>query len=178
MLTWFEGAHPSLGAGVWIAPTAVVVGDVQIGDRTSIWFQAVVRGDEAPVRIGQETNVQDGSILHVASERGLVIGNRVSVGHAAILHACEVRDGALIGMGSIVMDGAVIGRNCIVAAGSLVPAGAQFQGDGQVLLGRPAKVVRAVTPEEIAKNEQRAQKYVRNALKYAQAHEGQHESSR
>jgi carbonic anhydrase/acetyltransferase-like protein (isoleucine patch superfamily) len=164
----FGEVRPVLGAGVWIAPTAVVTGDVVIGERSSIWFGTVVRGDESPIRIGRETNVQDTCVLHTGADSPLVIGDRVSVGHMVILHGCEVREGALIGMGSIVMDGAVIGRNCIVAAGSLVTANSRID-DGQLVLGRPAKVVRAVTPEEIAKNERRSQKYVRHADAYARS---------
>jgi carbonic anhydrase/acetyltransferase-like protein (isoleucine patch superfamily) len=165
MIIAFGERRPVLAEGVWIAPTAIVTGNVEIGERSSLWFQTVARGDESPIRIGRETNVQDGCVLHAGYQSPLVIGDRVSVGHMVVLHGCKVGDGALIGIGSIILDGAVIGRNCIVGAGSLVTATARFE-DGQLLLGRPAKVVRAVTADEIAKNEQRAQRYVRNAAKY------------
>ena len=166
MLIGFGQRDPVLAEGVWIAPTAVVTGDVQVGERSSIWFQTVVRGDESPIRIGSEVNVQDACVLHTGSQSDLRIADRVSVGHMVILHGCEIGEGTLIGMGSIVMDGAVIGRRCLIAAGSLVTAGARF-GDEMVVMGRPAKPVRAVTVEEIEKNERRVQKYIRNAAIYA-----------
>jgi carbonic anhydrase/acetyltransferase-like protein (isoleucine patch superfamily) len=162
----FDGRQPVLAEGVWIAPTAVVTGDVEVGDHSSIWFQTVVRGDESPIRIGREVNVQDASVLHTGSQSGLRIADRVSVGHMVLLHGCEIGEGTLVGMGSIVMDGAVIGRRCIVAAGSLVTAGSRFE-DESVVMGRPAKVVRSVTVEEIEKNERRVQKYIRSAAMYA-----------
>jgi carbonic anhydrase/acetyltransferase-like protein (isoleucine patch superfamily) len=166
MLIPFGHVFPSLAEGVWVAPNAIITGDVTIGVGSSIWFQSVVRGDESAIHIGRETNVQDACILHTQSRNGLVIGDRVSVGHMAVLHGCEIRDGALIGIGSVVLDGAVIGRNCIVGAGSLVTPNARFE-DEQVILGRPAKAVRAVTAAEVEENEQRAQRYLRNAAIYA-----------
>jgi carbonic anhydrase/acetyltransferase-like protein (isoleucine patch superfamily) len=166
MILAFDGRTPVLGEGVWVAPTAVVTGDVHLGDRSSIWFQTVVRGDESPIRIGRDVNVQDACVLHTGGQSGLNIADRVSVGHMVLLHGCEIGEGTLVGMGSIVMDGAVVGKRCIVAAGSLVTAGARFE-DGTVVMGRPAKPVRAVTAEEVEKNERRVQKYVRAASMYA-----------
>jgi len=166
MIIAFDQRDPMLGEGVWIAPTAVVTGDVEVGDHSSIWFQTVVRGDESPIVIGREVNVQDACVLHTGSQSGLRIGDRVSVGHMVILHGCEIGEGTLVGMGSIVMDGAVIGRRCIIAAGSLVTAGSRFE-DETVVMGRPAKPVRSVTAEEIEKNERRVKKYIRNAAMYA-----------
>lgn len=166
MILAFDQRAPVLGEGVWVAPTAVVTGDVHLGDRSSIWFQTVVRGDESPIRIGRDVNVQDACVLHTGGQSGLCIADRVSVGHMVLLHGCEIGEGTLVGMGSIVMDGAVVGKRCIVAAGSLVTAGARFE-DGTVVMGRPARPVRAVTAEEVEKNERRVQKYVRAAAMYA-----------
>lgn len=166
MILAFDGRQPVLAEGVWIAPTAIVTGDVEVGDHSSIWFQTVVRGDESPIRIGREVNVQDACVLHTGSQSGLRIADGVSVGHMVLLHGCEIGEGTLVGMGSIVMDGAVIGRRCIVAAGSLVTAGSRFE-DESVVMGRPAKVVRSVTAEEIEKNKRRVQKYIRAAATYA-----------
>ncbi len=166
MILAFDQRYPVLGEGVFVAPTAVVTGDVEVGDRSSIWFQTVVRGDESPIRIGREVNVQDTCILHTGSQSALSIADRVSVGHLVILHGCEIGEGTLVGMGSIVMDGAVVGRRCIVAAGSLVTAGARFE-DETVVMGRPARPVRSVTAAEIEQNERRVQKYIRNAAVYA-----------
>jgi carbonic anhydrase/acetyltransferase-like protein (isoleucine patch superfamily) len=166
MIIAFDRRDPVLAEGVWIAPTAVVTGDVQVGRHSSIWFQTVVRGDESPIVIGRDVNVQDACVLHTGSQSGLRIGDRVSVGHMVLLHGCEIGDGTLVGMGSIVMDLAVIGRRCIVAAGSLVTAGSRFE-DETVVMGRPAKAVRSVTAEEIEKNERRVEKYIRTAALYA-----------
>lgn len=166
MLISVKGIHPKLHEGVWIAPTATVTGDVEIGENSSIWFNTVIRGDRAAIRIGRETNIQDNCILHSDEKTGVIIGNRVSVGHLVILHGCEIQDGALVGMGSIIMDGAVIGKNCIVGAGSLITANSRFE-DGMVILGRPAKAVRNVTPEEIQRNEYRAEKYMISTSWYA-----------
>lgn len=160
MLISFKGIYPKLHDSVWIAPTATVIGDVEIGDNSSIWFNTVIRGDVAAIRIGRETNIQDNCILHAADQKtGVILGNRVSVGHLTILHGCEIQDNTLVGMGSIIMDGAVIGKNCIVAAGSLITANSRFE-DGTLILGRPAKVVKEVTPEQIERNKHRVANYM------------------
>ncbi len=166
MLIAFGDQRPVLSRGVWIAPTAIVTGDVEIGEGSSIWFQTVVRGDVSSIRIGRETNIQDACVLHTGSNSPLVIGNRVSVGHMVVLHGCEVGDGALIGIGSVILDGAVIGRNAIVGAGSLVTSNTRVE-EGQLVVGRPARFARPVTADEIAANEQRAMKYIRSAATYA-----------
>ena len=139
-----------------VFPGAVVVGDVSIGEECSIWYNAVIRGDEAPIVIGQGSNVQDNAVLHVEEGHPLTVGRDVTVGHAAILHSCTVGDNTLIGMGAIVLDDAVIGKNCIVAAGALV-TGRTVIPDGVMVMGSPAKVKRDLTAEEIehiAKNAQ------------------------
>ncbi len=160
MLISVNGMYPKLHSGAWIAPTATVTGDVEIGENSSIWFNTVIRGDVAAIRIGRETNIQDGCILHCDHQPGLILGNRVSVGHLVVLHGCEIQDGTLVGMGSIIMDDAVIGKNCIVAAGSLITANSRFE-DGTLILGRPAKAVKNVTPEQIQRNEDRIEHYMR-----------------
>lgn len=160
MLMSFKGIYPKLHDGVWIAPTATVIGDVEIGNDSSIWFNTVIRGDVAAVRIGRETNIQDNCILHAADQKtGVIIGNQVSVGHLTILHGCEIQDNTLVGMGSIIMDGAVIGKNCIVAAGSLITANSYFE-EGSLILGRPAKVIKTVTLEQIERNRKRVENYM------------------
>lgn len=171
MLISVNGIYPKLHSGVWIAPTATVTGDVEIGDNSSIWFNTVIRGDVAAIRIGRETNIQDNCILHSDHKPGVIIGNRVSVGHLVILHGCEIQDGTLVGMGSIIMDDAVIGKNCIVAAGSLITANSRFE-DGMLILGRPAKVVRKVTAEEIQRNEYRVENYMMSKSLYAESDHG------
>ena len=139
---------PVLGKGVFIAPTAVVLGDVTTGEDTSFWFQTVVRGDVNRIRIGTGTNIQDGSVLHVTTDRfPLTIGDRVSVGHGAIVHGCTIEEDCLIGIGARILDGAIIGAGSIVGAGALVTEG-QVVPAGYLVMGVPAKVVRLVSDEE------------------------------
>ena len=166
MIIPIDGLHPKLHEDAWVAPTATVTGNVEIGANSSIWFNTVIRGDVAAIKIGRETNIQDGCILHSDHNPGVIIGNRVSVGHLVILHGCEIKDGALIGMGSIIMDDAVIGKNCLVAAGSLITANSKFE-DGVVILGRPAKAIKEVTPEQVQRNEYRIENYMMYKNLYA-----------
>lgn len=141
---------PKIGPDSYIAPTAAIVGDVTMGRGCSVWFNAVVRGDVMPIKIGDETNIQDGTVIHGTYKKcGTTIGNRVTVGHAVVLHGCEIGDRCLIGMGSIIMDNAKISPDSLVAAGSLVTEGSEFP-PGVLIMGRPAKVKRELTPEEIA----------------------------
>jgi len=150
--------EPKLGHLVYIAPEAVVLGDVRLGDNASVWPGAVLRGDIAPVIVGRFTNIQDLSLCHVANDKPCVIGDEVTVGHRAILHACKVEDGCLIGMGAIVLDDCVIGAESLVAAGSLVTPGTIIP-PGSLVMGAPAKVKRALTPEERAQGRALAHKY-------------------
>lgn len=144
-----RGVTPKIGADAFVAPNAVIVGDVEIGERSSIWYGVTIRGDVMPIRIGNETNIQDGTVLHgTYGKYGCTIGERVTVGHQVTLHGCTVGDESLIGMGSIVMDGAVIGERALVGAGSLIPPGMEIP-DRVLALGRPAKVIRPLTEEEI-----------------------------
>lgn len=146
----FKGTRPILADGVYVADTAALIGDVVIGAGSSIWFGTVVRGDVMPIRIGAQTSIQDNSVVHVTNGvRGTDVGDRVTVGHRAILHACLVEDDCLIGMGSIVLDRAVIGAGSIVGAGAVVTPGAVIP-PGSLVIGAPARVKRAVTDEERA----------------------------
>ena len=145
---------------VWVAENAVLTGDITIGEGSSVWYGSVLRGDEAPITIGKNTNIQDGAILHEAANYPLVIGDGVTVGHRAVLHGCEIGDNVVVGMGSIVMNGAKIGKNSIVGAGSLVTQNKEFP-EGVLILGYPARVVRNLKPEEIAHNVWNAEEYVR-----------------
>jgi gamma-carbonic anhydrase len=120
------GQTPSISAGAWIAGNATVLGDVTLGDETSVWFQAVVRADINRIRIGPRSNIQDGAIVHLADDFGVEVGELVTVGHKAILHACTIADEVLVGMGAIVLDGAEIGARSIIGAGALVTGGRQF----------------------------------------------------
>lgn len=136
-------AAPTVGAGAWVAPSADVVGDVTLGQDASVWYQCVIRGDIAPVSIGEGTNIQDLTMVHVDVGRPCRIGAFVGVGHRAILHGCDVEDGCLIGMGAVILSHAVIGAGSVVAAGSLVPEGLRVP-PGQLVVGVPGRVVRPV----------------------------------
>ena len=144
---------------LFIAQGAVVCGDVTLGNNVSIWYNAVVRGDMAPITIGDETNIQECCVLHVSEDIPLVLGKGVTVGHGAILHSCTIGDNSLIGMGAIVLDGAKIGKNCIIGAGALVTGGTEIP-DGSLVIGSPAKVKREMRPEEIEANRKNAEEYV------------------
>ena len=148
MSVYSFGDHcPQIPNTCFIAPSADVIGKVTLGEHVSLWYQVVARGDVHQIEIGENTNIQDLSMLHVIDERALIIGENVSVGHNVTLHACTIEDFCLIGMGAVVLDGARIGQNSLVAAGSLVPPGKEYP-PGSMIMGNPAKVVRELTPEE------------------------------
>lgn len=153
---------PTLGDQVYIAKGAVVVGDVTLGDHASVWYNAVLRGDINRIVVGRYSNVQDNAVLHLADDYGCLIGNYVTVGHSAIVHACTVEDEVLIGMGATVLDGAIIGAQSIVGARALVTQRMVIP-PGSMVLGAPAKVVRPLTPEERAGLKYWAEKYAFNA---------------
>ncbi|HEU0120707.1 MAG TPA: gamma carbonic anhydrase family protein [Bryobacteraceae bacterium] len=166
MIRSFQGTTPRVAATAWIDPTAVVIGDVTIGERSSVWPNAVLRGDVNTITIGEETNVQDGSVLHVEHALyELTLGNRVTVGHSVVLHGCTVEDDCLIGIGAIVLNGAKIGKGSVIAAGALVPEGMEIP-PGSLAMGVPAKVRRTVTPEEQERFRVNAQHYVELREKY------------
>jgi len=158
---------PLLDPSVWVAPGAVVVGDVVVGRDTSIWYTAVVRGDGDPIRIGAASNIQDGAVLHSDPGIGIEIGDGVSVGHRAVLHGCVVEDDVLIGMGAIVMNRARIGTGSIVAAGALVPEGREIPA-GSLVKGAPAAVSRAVSEHELFVVRYAAEHYVGLAAQHRQ----------
>ena len=149
------------GDDYWIAPNAVVVGDVNLGKNASIWWNCVVRGDFDAITIGENTNIQDGSVLHVDYDKPMTIGNNITVGHMAMLHGCTVGDGSLIGIGSIVLNRAVIGKNCLIGANTLVPEDREIP-DGSLVLGSPGKVIRKLSTEEIARIQFGVGEYVKN----------------
>ncbi len=158
---------PRIDPTAFIAPNATVMGDVTIGPQASVWFGAVVRAEQAPVTVGARTNVQDGAVLHADEGEPCVLGEGVTVGHGAVVHACTVEDDCLIGIHAVVLNRAVIGRGSIVGAGAVVPAGTVIP-PGSLVLGIPAKVVRALTAEEIAHNRHDADQYVEFAQWYIQ----------
>jgi carbonic anhydrase/acetyltransferase-like protein (isoleucine patch superfamily) len=160
------GKAPRLADSVWMAEDAVVVGDVEIGPESSIWFGAVVRGDVNHIRIGARTNVQDHAVLHVTGgTHPTVVGDDVTLGHRVTLHGCTVKDRCLIGIGAVVMDGAVVGDDAMVGAGSLVPPGMVVP-PGMLALGAPAKVKRELTREEIEYFRRSAASYAGYAAQY------------
>ncbi len=160
------GKAPRLADGVWVAESATVVGDVEIGPESSIWFGAIVRGDVNHIRIGARTNVQDCSVLHVTSRtHPTLVGDDVTLGHRVTLHGCTVRDRCLVGIGAIVMDGAVVGEDAMVGAGSLVPPGMVVP-PGTLALGSPARVKRDLTPDELAFFRKSAASYAGYAAQY------------
>lgn len=160
-----DGHAPQLGENAWVADSAQVIGNVTLGENASVWFGSIVRGDSDHIRIGNNSNVQDSCILHVDAGVPLTLGDNVSVGHQVMLHGCTVGDGSLIGIGAVVLNHVKIGRNCLVGAGSLVTEGKEFP-DGSMILGSPARVVRELTPEQIAGLQRIAGHYVQNAARY------------
>lgn len=144
----FDGKKPQLGENVFVAEGARLVGDVTIGRDSSVFYNAVLRADLAPIQVGERTNIQDNVTFHVSEGKGIVVGNNVTVGHNAVLHACTVDDNALIGMGAIVMDGAHIKKNCIVGAGALVTQDKEFP-ENSLIVGAPAHIARELMMEEI-----------------------------
>ena len=157
----FLRRRPALGKGVFIAKTAVVIGDVTLGAHSSVWYGAVLRGDINRIVVGHHSNVQDNAVLHLADQLPCTLGNWVTVGHAAVVHACTVGDEVLVGMGAVILDGAVIGKQSIVGAKALVTQGAKIP-PGSLVLGAPAKVVRQLSKEERAGLKWWARKYVDN----------------
>ena len=147
---------------VFIAPGAVVLGDVHMEENVGIWYNATVRGDREPIRIGKGSNIQDNCVVHVDTGFPVTIGENVTVGHGAIVHGCTIGDNSLIGMGAILLNGCRIGKNCIIAAGALVTQGCEVP-DNSLVMGNPGRIKRAVTEEEVQNNLKNAQHYVEEA---------------
>jgi carbonic anhydrase/acetyltransferase-like protein (isoleucine patch superfamily) len=168
----FAGKQPVIGRDVFLAETCAVIGDVVIGELSSIWYSTVIRGDVMPIRIGARTSVQDGTIVHVTSGKlGTTIGSDCTVGHGAIIHACVVEDSCLIGMGAILLDGCRIGRGSLVGAGALVTPGTDIP-PGSLVLGSPAKVKRPVDDKEREQIEYGAAHYVELTRMYLAGNTG------
>ena len=161
----YLGKQPVIGTGAYLAPSADLIGDVTVGEQSSIWFGSVLRGDINRVVIGHHTNIQDQTVCHVADDLACIVGNYVTVGHRAILHACTIGDEVLIGMGAIVMDGVVIGEQSIVGAGALLTRGLQVPA-GSLVYGSPAKVIRQLGAKERNEIRSMAEKYCRVATGY------------
>ena len=160
-----DGVSPRADSTAWIAESAEVIGNVELGADASVWPGCVVRGDTETIRIGDGSNIQDLSVLHADIHQPLTIGRHVTVGHQVMLHGCTIGDESLIGIGAIVLNGAKIGRNCLVGAGALVTEGKEFP-DGSMIIGSPAKAVGQLTPEQIEGLRQSAQHYIDNARRF------------
>lgn len=165
----FEGKTPRIAATAWVDETAVIIGEVKLGERASVWPFCVVRGDIHRIEIGEATNIQDGSVLHVSHDSRfrpggapLIVHGRVTVGHQAVLHGCEIQDLCLVGIGARVLDGAVVGPRTLIGAGALVPPGRVLEG-GYLWVGAPVRRSRALTDQELEYLEYSAEHYVRLA---------------
>ena len=156
---------PQLGDNAWVAPNATVIGDVRLGANASVWWNATLRGDNDPIHIGANTNIQDGSVLHTDEGVPMHIGDNVTVGHLVMLHGCTVGDGSLIGIGSVILNRAVIGKGCIGGANTLVPEGKVFP-DHSLIVGSPGKVVRQLDADQVARIRLSAAHYVDNWHRY------------
>tara|TARA_B100000809_G_scaffold61752_1_gene58516 strand:+ start:823 stop:1389 length:567 start_codon:yes stop_codon:yes gene_type:complete len=153
---------PVIGEGVYIAKSAVVFGAVTLGKQSSVWYNAVLRGDIHEIVVGEGSNIQDNAVLHIADDFGCYIGDYVTVGHSAVVHACRVGDETLVGMGATILDGAVVGNQCIIGANALVKQGQKIP-DGSMAVGSPARVIRKLSDEDRAGLKSWATKYVANA---------------
>ena len=162
-----DGVTPQMPADGewWIAPSATVIGNVKLLKGASVWFGATIRGDNELITIGENSNVQDGSVLHTDEGVPMHIGNDVTVGHLVMLHGCTVGDGSLIGIGSVILNRAVIGKGCIVGANTLIPEGKVFP-DRSLIVGSPGKVVRELSDDDVARLKKSAEHYVDNAARY------------
>jgi len=148
MICDYKGISPQIDSTCFLAPGSMVIGDVTLGRHSGVWFNAVLRGDISKITVGENTNIQDGCIVHCVHHIPVTIGNYVTVGHGAILHSCSIDDYSLIGMGAIVLDGVKIGKHCLIGAGALVPQN-KIIPDYSLVIGSPAKVIRQLTEEEI-----------------------------
>lgn len=163
----YLGNTPKLIGEVFIAESANVIGKVIIHEHGNIWFNSVLRGDVNQIEIGEGTNIQDLTMVHVCEDSPVYIGKHVTIGHSCIIHGCTIQDNVLVGMGTTILDGAIIGKNCIIGANSLITKGKVFE-EGTLILGSPAKVVRKLTEEEIQSIELSAQSYMHEADLYKQ----------
>lgn len=160
-----EDKTPSIASDAWVAPDATVIGDVELGSKSSIWFGAVIRAENDRVVVGEGSNIQDGSVIHIDPGYPLMLERHVTVGHKVMLHGCTVREQSLIGIGSILLNGCVIGKNSLVGANTLIPEGKEYP-DGVLILGSPGKVVRELTEEQQQGLMRAAEHYISNAEHY------------
>ena len=165
MIYDLEKNVPEISADSWIAPNAIIIGKVKLEKNSSIWFNAVLRGDIEKIVIGEDSNIQDGSVLHTDPGCPLTVGKGVTVGHMVMLHGCEISDDTLIGIGSTILNKAKIGKNCIIGANTLVTENKTIP-DNSLVLGSPGKVIRKVTDEEIKVIRENAKHYVKNSKRY------------
>lgn len=162
-----KGITPRLGKDAWIAPNATLIGDVELGEESSAWFGAVLRGDVFPIRVGARTNIQDNAVVHVTGGKArTTIGDDVTVGHLAIIHGCTVGSRCLVGMGSVILDGAVVEDECFVAAGSLVAPGARIP-SRSLVMGRPARRIRELGPTDLEEIRSASALYVQYSRDFA-----------
>lgn len=165
MLFELDGLRVTADGECFVADSAAVIGAVVLRANSSVWYNAVIRGDREPIVVGEGSNIQDGAVLHTDIGYPLVIGNRVTVGHGVMLHGCTIGDNSLIGINAVVLNGATIGKNCLVGANALVTEGKDIP-DNSLVLGSPGKVARVLTPEQIEELTEDAQTYVDNARRY------------
>ncbi len=158
--------RPRIGAGAWVADTATVLGRVSLGEQASVWYGAVLRGDNDWITIGARSNVQDGTVMHTDLGEPLVVGDDVSIGHQVMMHGCTIGDGSLVGIQAVVLNGARIGRHCLIGAGTVVTEGKVFP-DHTLIIGSPARAVREITPEQLDMLKTIPGHYVANALRHA-----------
>lgn len=168
MLKTIKGKSPVIDGSCFVAETADILGDVRIGKNSSVWYKSVLRGDDNYIQIGESSNIQDNTVIHVAELYPTLIGDNATIGHSSIIHACTIGNNCLIGMGAIILDGAEIGDETIIGAGSLVAAGKKIP-SGVLALGMPAKVIRELTAEEKISLKESAEKYVRYAFEHKEA---------
>ncbi len=160
MIKTYMGKKPIISEKAYVSETSVIMGDVVLKENSNVWFGAVLRGDMAEIIIGENTNIQENTVVHVDKNHKVTIGNNCTVGHNVTIHGCSIGDNTLIGMGAIILNGAKIGNNSIVAAGALITQNKEFD-DGVLILGNPAKAVRKLTEEEIEKNRQASLNYIK-----------------
>jgi len=158
--------EPHIGKGCWVAENATVIGSVSLGDNVSIWFGATLRGDNDPITIAENTNIQDGAILHTDEGIPLTVGSGVTIGHMVMLHGCTIGNGSLIGINAVVLNQAVIGKHCLIGANALIPEGKAIP-DRSLVVGAPGRIVRQLTDEELARIARGNQHYVDNWQRYA-----------
>ena len=168
MILPFGGKVPRDEGAVFVAPNATVLGDVVLKPGSSVWYGAVLRGDDGTLTLGENTNVQDNAVLHCDPGGAVTLGKNVTVGHSALVHGCTVGDGSLIGMHATLLNHCVIGKNCIIGAGALVPEGKVIP-DNSVVVGVPGKVIKTLTPEQVAHNQRNADHYVTEGKRHAEA---------